>query len=144
MPLNEDLLITELIDDEALKLKVYRCPAGKLTIGIGRNLQDNGITRAEAIYLAKNDIAQVVAGLDKELPWWRELNEVRQRVLVNMAFNLGVDGLLPGGEKPGFPQTLELIRTGKYAEAADAMLKTLWAKQVGKRAKKLAKMMREG
>jgi lysozyme len=142
--MDAEAMLRELTRDEDLRLTVYRCPAGRLTIGIGRNLEDRGITAEEARYLARNDIAAVAAELDQQLPWWRELDEVRQRVILNMAFNLGVDGLLPGGKKPGFPQTLELVRTGQYLEAAQAMLKTRWAKQVGARAQRLALMMRDG
>lgn len=139
-----DVMVQELIRDEDLRLKPYRCSAGKLTIGIGRNLEGKGITREEAIYLVENDIGEVCAGLDRHLRWWRSLDPVRQRVLVNMGFNLGVDGLLPGGEKPGFPRTLELIEAGHYLEAAQAMLKSKWARQVGARAQRLALMMRDG
>ncbi len=137
-------LMRELVRDEAVRLKPYRDSVGKLTIGIGRNLDDRGISLTEAEFLCHNDIADVMVELDHQLPWWRSLDEVRQRVIANMAFNLGVDGLLPGGAKPGFPRTLELIRTGRYLEAAQAMLATKWAKQVGQRAERLALMMRDG
>lgn len=137
-------VIAELTRDESLKLKPYRCPAGKLTIGVGRNLEANGISLGEAEIMLRNDIEGVAIGLDKEIPWWRNLSEVRQRVLVNMAFNLGVDGLLPGGKNPGFPNTIKLIEAGQYLEAAQAMLASKWAKQVGPRAIRLAAMMRDG
>jgi lysozyme len=136
--MDRDALIRELTRDEALRLKPYRCTAGKLTIGVGRNLDDVGISQGEAEIMLRNDIAKVSAELDRDLPWWKTLDEVRQRVLANMAFNLGTHGLL------GFKNTLRLVETGKYLEAAQAMLASKWAKQVGPRAERLALMMRDG
>jgi lysozyme len=133
-----DALVQDLKRDEGLRLKAYRCSAGKLTIGYGHNLDDVGISEEEAEILLRNDVAKVVAALDAKLPWWRNLTEVRQRVLANMVFNLGMTGLL------GFRRTLKLIETGAYMEAAQAMLASKWAKQVGKRAERLALAMRDG
>lgn len=143
--MDRDVLLSELVRDEAIRLKPYRCSAGKLTIGIGRNLDDKGITEREARYLAENDVDEVVAELDRRVPWWSGLTDARQRVLVNMAFNLGVQGLL------GFKNTLALVKAGAYAAAAEAMLDSLWARQVGVgteaqpgRARRLANLMRQG
>ena len=128
----------ELTRDEGLRLKPYRDTVGKLTIGIGRNLDDVGISQDEAMHLLDNDIARTTAALDKAIPWWRSLNDVRQRVVVNMAFNLGVAGLL------GFKNTLAAMQAGRYADAAGGMLASKWATQVGERAKRLAAMMAKG
>ncbi len=128
----------ELTRDEGLRLKPYRDTVGKLTIGIGRNLDDVGISQDEAMHLLDNDIARTTAALDKAIPWWRSLNDVRQRVVVNMAFNLGVAGLL------GFKNTLAAMKAGRYADAAEGMLASKWATQVGERAKRLAAMMANG
>lgn len=136
--MNVDLLAAELIRDEGLRLKPYRCTAGKLTIGIGRNLDDVGITREEANFLFLGDIKSVTTGLDERLPWWRNLDEVRQRVMANLCFNLGLDGLLK------FKRTLRHVEAGEYLEAAQAMLASRWASQVGPRAERLAVMMRDG
>lgn len=136
--MNIENLTAELIVDEAMKLKPYHCTAGKLTIGVGRNLDDVGISPDEARYLLKNDIQRVCGELDAALPWWGKLSERRQRVLANMAFNLGIKGLL------GFKNTLAAMQQGRYEDAANGMLASLWAKQVGNRAVRLAKMMREG
>lgn len=138
MALDLPVLLEELIRDEGLRRKLYKCPAGKWTIGIGRNLEDRGITGDEALYLARNDVAAVLAELDARLPWWRQLDGVRQRVLANMGFNMGVPVLL------GFKLTLALVEAGNYAAAADAMLNSRWARQVGVRAQRLATMMRNG
>jgi lysozyme len=136
--MNTGLLKDELVRDEGLKLKPYRCTAGKLTIGVGRNLDDVGISASEAMLLLEHDINRVIAKLSYHLPWWSSLTENRQRVLANMAFNLGIDGLLK------FKNTLSYIQNGNYSEAAKAMLESKWAKQVGERAVRLSKMMEAG
>lgn len=124
--------------DEGVRLKPYRDTVGKLTIGTGRNLDDVGISIDENDYLLMNDISRVERELDQYLPWWRGLDAVRQRVLANMCFNLGIAGLL------GFKQTLQFIQSGQYEAAASAMLASKWASQVKQRAVRLADMMRVG
>lgn len=136
--MNTDSLILELERDEGLSLKPYRDSVGKLTIGVGRNLDDVGITQEEARFLLLGDIHSATAALDERLPWWTGLDEVRQRALANMMFNLGPDRLL------GFKNTLALIHLGDYLAAAQAMLASKWAAQVGPRAERLAVMVRDG
>lgn len=135
---DEKRLLEELRRDEGVRLKVYRDSVGIETIGVGRNLRDVGITTEEADYLLRNDVFRVEHELDAQLPWWRNLDPVRQRVLLNMGFNLGVAGLL------GFKTTLALVQRGMYLDAAQMMLQSKWAKQVGPRAERLAVMMRDG
>jgi lysozyme len=135
---NDALLLAELQHDEGIRLAPYRCTAGKLTIGIGRNLDDRGITVDEAIYLARNDIEACKRELDKALSWWRKLDPVRQRVLLNMAFNLGIPKLLK------FRNTLAAVDRGQWDKAADGMMNSAWAVQTGQRAVRLAYMMRTG
>lgn len=132
------LLRDELTRDEGLRLKPYRCTAGKLSIGVGRNLDDVGISKSEALAMLDADIERTAAELDRRLPWWRHLDEVRQRVVLNMAFNLGVSGLI------GFRRTLAAISAGKFEDAASEMLRSKWAEQVGERAQRLAAMMARG
>ena len=124
--------------------KAYLCPSGKLTIGYGHNLDANPIggmgsnariTEAEATRLLSEDCASIAAQLDKEIGWWRELKEPRQAVLLNMAFNLGVAGLL------GFRNTLRYVRQGQYAMAQNGMLNSKWARQVKARARELSRQM---
>lgn len=134
--MNISQMKVELIRDEGLKLKPYRDTVGKLTIGVGRNLDDVGISEAEAATLLESDIARTAKALDLNLPWWTTLSEERQRVLLNMAFNMGIAGLL------GFKNTLAAIQAGKYEDAAKEMLTSKWAAQVGNRAQRLAQMMR--
>jgi lysozyme len=136
--MNADLLADELTRDEGLRLKPYHDTVGKLTIGIGRNLEDVGITPAEAHYLLVGDIARAMADLDRTVPWWRKMTDVQQRALVNMAFNLGVPRLL------GFRDMLDALRGGDFDRAAYEALDSKWASQVGERAQRIAKMFREG
>ena len=136
-------LIEQLRLHEGERKKPYRDTVGKLTIGIGRNLDDKGLRRDEIEYLLANDIADARADLDRYLPWWRGLDPVRQRVLIDMSFNMGMGAPNRGGLL-SFVNTLSNIRQGRYAEAADMMLASKWAQQVGRRAVRLATMMRTG
>jgi lysozyme len=136
--IDRDAMIRQLRLHEGERLKPYRCTAGKLTIGIGRNLEDRGITPEESAYLLENDIARFQTELLRALPWVAKLDEVRQRVLLDMAFNLGVQGLLQ------FKRTLAAIQAGDYERAAPMMLDSKWAEQVGQRAERLSRMMLTG
>lgn len=124
--------------DEGCKLKPYRDTVGKLTIGYGRNLDDVGISALEAEVLLDHDLATAEQECRKAFPWFADLNDVRQRVLVNMAFNLGLPKL------QGFTKTLACIADRDYERAAANMLASKWAAQVKSRAVRLARMMRDG
>ena len=128
----------QLLRHEGLRLKPYKDSVGKLTIGIGRNLDDRGISHATAEQMLEEDIDLVLSQLEDKLPFFKGLDVVRQRVLADMCFNLGINGLL------GFHNTLSFIEEGRYDAAATNMLLSKWAKQVGPRAHTLARMMREG
>ena len=128
----------QLTRNEGLRLKPYRCTAGKLTIGYGRNLDDVGISEEEAMILLDNDIQRAKGSLFAALPWVRALDEVRQSVLINMVFNLGIAGLL------GFKNTLRAIEGRRFKAAADGMLASKWAEQVKGRAEELARQMETG
>ena len=136
--MQKDSLKQQLIIDEDLKLKPYRDSVGKLTIGVGRNLDDVGLTREEALQLLDNDIQRAYSELTNALPWTQKLDDARQNVLLNMTFNLGIGRLL------GFKKTLEFVRLGEFEEAAVEMLDSTWARQVGARATRLADVMRSG
>jgi len=127
----------QLVLHEGLRLNPYRCPAGKLTIGVGRNLEDKGISMAEALFLLRNDVEEVRTQLER-YPWYTQLDPVRQKVLIDMAFNLGIGGLMQ------FRKMLAALEAGDYGKTADEMLDSKWARQVGKRAQRLAEMMRTG
>jgi lysozyme len=128
-----------LVRDEGVRLKPYMDTAKppRITIGCGRNLTDVGISADECEGMLAADIAHV-ENQAHTFPWYAALNEARQAVILSLLFNMGLRTLLT------FTNTLKLIETGKYAEAADAMEKSLWAKQVGDRAKRLSEMMRSG
>lgn len=136
--MNTAELREQLILDEGLRLFPYTDAVGKVTLGVGHNLTDNGISNAMAMFILDEDIASHLAALDRELPWYRQLSENRQLVLGNMVFNLGITKLLM------FKNTLDHIARGEYDQAADSMLASVWASQVGKRAQRLAEMMRAG
>jgi lysozyme len=123
---------------EGVRLKPYADTVGKMTIGVGRNLDDKGITLEEADYLLSNDISAAWLSLVSRVECFSRLDTVRQSVLLDMAVNLGTDGLLK------FRKTLVLVAGGKYAEAAVEMLDSEWARQVGHRAQRLSMMMRTG
>lgn len=128
-------LTEQLVRHEGLRLNPYFCTAGKLTIGVGRNLEANGISKAEAYFMLENDIVKIINELDEHLPWWKDLSTVRQHVLVDMAFNMGTFGLMK------FQKTLAAIKEERYADAAVEMLDSKWAKQVGNRAVSLSRAM---
>jgi len=129
----------QLVRHEGLRLRPYRCTADKLTIGIGRNLDDCGISQSEAYVMLINDIINCEKQLQAKIPdIYNGLDEVRKSVLLNMCFNLGIKGLL------GFKNTLAFVKAGDWERAANNMLVSKWAKQVGRRAIELSEMMRKG
>jgi len=145
-------LRSQLVLHEGLKTELYRCTAGYLTIGVGHNIDSNGlpplmrkwldehgsITHDMAMKLLDQDIAVCEAELDRYHPWWRTMSEIRQRVLLDMCFNMGIETL------GTFKNTLKAMREMRYSDAADGMLKSKWATQVKGRAIRLAKMMKTG
>ena len=135
-------LTAQLRRDEGTMATAYTDSMGWLTIGVGRLIDSRkpgaGLRQDEIDYLLKNDIADRVAALRKALPWFAKLDQARQGVLVNMAFQLGTDGLL------AFRQTLGLVRDGRYAEASEQMMKSKWAEQTPARARRLAEQMKTG
>jgi lysozyme len=134
--------ITEQLKrDEGFKLTAYQDHLGYWTIGVGRLIdirKGGGITAEEAEFLLANDIQRRTKDLSISLPWFDELDEVRKGVLVNMAFQLGTNGLL------NFKKTLESVRRGHYVAAANEMLQSKWADQTPMRAERLAKQMMTG
>jgi lysozyme len=135
---NLDRFRDQLELHEGLRLLLYTDTTGHATIGIGRNLTDKGITLDEAYYLLAGDMDAVEMECVLAFPWWKRMDEVRQRVVADMCFNLGLTKLKM------FAGTLRAIQEGRYEEAAAGMLRTKWATQVGKRAQRLAKMMETG
>ena len=120
---------------EGRRNRPYRCTSGKTTIGVGRNLDDFGLTDEEVNFLLANDIKRVRLAC-KKYDWWQDLSDVRQRVVADMIFNLGELGF------SRFHETIAALEVKDYAKAARQMLASRWASQVKGRAVRLARMMR--
>lgn len=135
---HREIVRSQLKVDEGVKLKPYRDTVGKLTIGVGRNLDDVGISMAEVDALLDNDIATAEATAKTLFPTFDSLSDARKAVVVNMAFNLGQHRLA------GFVRFREAVSKGEFEAAAKHMLDSGWASQVGNRAQRLAKQMRDG
>lgn len=129
-------LIDQLIADEGLRLKPYTDTVGKLTIGVGRNLTDVGISKDEALQLLTNDITAVRKTIASALPWVASLDGARQDVVANMVFNMGITRF------NGFHKFIDAMQAYNWESAASEMLTSLWAHQVGARAVRLAKVIR--
>ncbi len=137
----------QLVRDEGNHLKPYRDTSkqigfegrpGKLTIGVGRNLDDVGIFHDESDLMLGNDVARALNALAHSLPWFGNLDSARLGVLVNMTFNEGIAGLL------GFRKMLGALEIRDYVTAAQEMEDSLWYQQVGARAARLVKQMQSG
>jgi lysozyme len=113
----------QILSDEGLRLTPYRCTAGKLTIGVGHNLDDLGLTHDQVMGIYRDDLDRVTRELIKALPWCEGLNGPRQAVLMNMAFQLGLTRLL------SFRRALAHMRAGLWSEAAKEMRDSKWAKE---------------
>lgn len=147
------ILIEQLKRHEGFSERVYQCTANKTTIGYGYNLnanslnlsdfeilgfKKNGITERIAEWLLKRQIEAATNSLSENITWFEHLDDVRQCVLINMAFNMGITGLLQ------FKNTLAMIKAGDYDGASKGMLKSKWALQVKGRANELATQMKNG
>lgn len=131
----------QLRRDEGVERSAYKDSLGYLTIGVGRLIdprKGGGLSDDEIEYLLQNDIKEKEAELKSRVSFYSSLDDARKGVLLNMAFNLGTDGLLK------FRNTLKLVESGQYEKASIEMLNSVWAKQVGNRAKRLAKQMLTG
>lgn len=122
---------------EGFRAKPYEDSVGKTTIGWGRNLSDDGISVEEASLLLENDILAHTLDAQK-LPVFVKLDPVRQDVLIDMVFNMGLPRVL------GFRKMLAALEVADWNEAAAEMRDSRWAMQVGNRALELAQMIRTG
>ncbi|MDD6056598.1 MAG: glycoside hydrolase family protein [Helicobacteraceae bacterium] len=138
-------------DFEGFSAKVYKCPAGFNTIGYGRNIEANPLSNEEASALRDGQVSKEIAllwlkeelekcykALDKALPFYKNLDEARQVALLDMAYNLGIKGLL------GFKNTLKFVEKGDWINACINLEKSRWYKQVGRRSKKIVEIMQLG
>lgn len=136
-----DQLTRQLVEEEGEVLHLYSDHLGFGTIGVGRLIdprKGGGITKEESRYLLMNDINRFTFQVSAALPWFSSLSDARKAVLVGMAFQMGLAGLM------GFKNTLANVKAGNYDKAADGMLQSKWAKQTPERAKRLAEQMRTG
>jgi lysozyme len=121
---------------------VYKDSEGWYTIGIGRLVDKRkpgaGLRPIEMEFMLNNDIDERIDDLTRRLPWFQDLDSIRQAALLNMSFQMGVDGLMK------FKRSLALVKDRKYVEAADAMLESLWAQQTPSRAKRVTDQIRTG
>lgn len=135
-------LAKQLRGDEDVRPCVYPDQFGYATIGVGRLVDSRkpgaGLRPDEITYLLNNDIDDRIEQLTRRLPWFQNLDDARKGVLLNMSFQMGVDGLL------GFKNTLKLVQDGKYESAASAMLESKWAQQTPNRAKRMSDQMKTG
>lgn len=138
---------------EGVVLKPYRCPEGKLTIGVGRNLEDNpltdeerkacgdiynGITKNAAYMLLRNDVTRCENELRKKILFYQELPVERQYALLDMCFNLGINRLLK------FKKMLKAMENRNFPLAAYECLDSNYARQVPNRAKRIARLIKTG
>lgn len=127
-------ILEDLIRDEGMILKPYRDTVNKLTIGVGRNLDDVGISEEEARGMLNSDIDRAESGLRRTFPWFLTAPEPVQRGLTNMAFNMGLTRLTQ------FGKMLSALAAKDYDTAAAEALKSKWATQVGARAVRIAEL----
>lgn len=135
---NRDKLLKLLIKHEGLQLKAYRCSQGKLTIGVGRNIEDLGITQGEALVLLVNDIDRIQSEAKDLIASYELLDDVRKTVVLSMIFNLGATRFSK------FKNLINFVNEGNFIQAAAEMQTSLWYYQVGKRAEDLYQMMLTG
>ena len=125
---DRDLIKKRLIDFEGLILKSYTCPTGYTSVGVGRNLETNGITEEEAMYLLNNDITNVIKDLDKHWIAWRKLPITAQYVCIDVVFNMGINTWM------SLRMTRSYMELNEWEKAGDELLNSKYAEQVGRRA----------
>jgi len=125
-----------IIKHEGLKLKPYICPAGKLTIGVGRNIEENGISENEAMYMLENDIKRCENELREIFDNFDELPKNVKIALIDMIFNLGKPRFLQ------FKKMIQAIKEGNFKRAAEEAKNSRWCKQVGSRCEDVYEMIK--
>lgn len=131
-------LRTQLMRDEGVRLRLYQDQFAHFTIGVGHNLDAHGISLKVAEQILEEDISRATADVLLKISCAVTMDEVRRAVLVNMAFNMGVGGLL------GFKDFLALCAKDDWGAASLAMLDSKWARQVGERAHRLTDQLMSG
>lgn len=134
-------LIKQLRRDEGEVLSAYEDHLGYLTIGVGRLIdkrKGGGLSPEESAFLLNNDVVSRIKALEDAFPWFTGMDEARKGALVNMSFQMGVNGL------KAFKNTLSSVANGLYEKAATQMLDSLWARQTPERAQRLSDQMKTG
>ena len=136
-------IVDDLIRDEGFREKAYRDHLGKITIGYGFMIDPDepgaiSIPKEVANLWLLHEISIRKTALDRAIPWWKDLSEGRRRALLNMAYQLGVTGLLK------FKKTLVALKDGKFKTAAKEALDSRWARQTPARAERIAELIRSG
>ena len=134
----EPAIVEMLQRDEGLRLRLYRDRDRNWSIGYGRNMTARGLTAEEALYLLQNDIRTCQGDLDVHLRWWRLLNPPRQAAMLSLCYNLGIMGL------KAFRVAVKHMENGRYKDAARNFLASRWARQVGRRAKRITYIIENG
>ena len=136
-----DKLLAMLKRHEGVETHAYECSEGKVTVGVGRNIDKEGgicLSDDEVDYLLQNDVERVIKELAAEYPWFNDLDDVRRDAMVDISFNLGATRLRL------FKRALAAMEVGNYAEASTEFLDSKWARQVGGRALELTDMISSG
>ena len=133
-------LVNMLKRHEGVRNKVYMCPAGYETIGVGRNISESGLglSNDEVEYLLKNDILRCRNELLGEYDWFENLDSVRQEAMIDLSFNLGQTKLRT------FVEALGHMANGNYLEAGQEFYRSRWAEQVGDRSLEICQMISSG
>lgn len=130
-------ILEQLARDEGIRLKPYVDTVGKITIGVGFNLTDVGLSEEEVNLILQHRVTSLNLQL-LQFQWYAVLDEVRQGAIQNMAYNMGIGGLLH------FPSMIHYLTIQDYGNAAAQMLASVWKSQVGDRAVRLAEQIRSG
>lgn len=133
-------LMDTLKRHEGVKEKVYFCPAGYETIGVGRNISESGLglSEEEIDYLLENDIARCEMELERSFDWYDDLDDVRKQAIINLCFNIGITSLRK------FKNANQAMAEKSFSSASLHYMDSKWAKQVGKRAYEICYMIKTG
>lgn len=125
-----------IIRHEGKKKKLYKCTADKWTIGVGHNIEDNGLSEAAIQFIFEEDLSTSIAECQRNIIGWDEMPSPVQEALVNLVFNMGINRLMQ------FKKTLGYLRNGEFGEAAEELLDSRYARQVPTRAQEVSDMIR--
>ena len=134
--MNNERLRETIIRHEGIRLDMYQDTLGIWTVGVGHNIQEKGISQAVMELMLEEGLAEAVSELKRSVSFFSKMPEQVQEALVNLAFNMGIPRLMQ------FKKTLAYLRDGNFEAAADELLDSRYAEQVGRRADEVADMIR--